>query len=364
MKMKDYYQILGVSRNATLDEIKKAYKKLARKYHPDLNPGDKEAEEKFKEIQEAYSVLSDPKKREQYDRFGFVGDFQQTGAQDFYTGFEGFDFSEFGTSTFKDFFDAFFGRTVRRRGPEKGEDLHYTMNISFEDSIKGLRTRIKLFRKVTCPSCGGYGYSKGKERICPVCGGSGKINLQRGFMKFFTTCSNCQGTGKIPGDPCYYCNGEGLVEKEEIINVRIPPGVDNGSVVRIAGKGNGGLRGGPPGDLFITIQVTPHPFFERKGKNIYCTIPITVTEAALGAKIEVPTLEGEATIKIPPGTSSGQKFRLRGKGVPSLKGDGRGDLFVEVKIVPPPSEDVRVRDLLRELDRITQFNPRENLKVS
>ncbi|MCP2519716.1 molecular chaperone DnaJ [Candidatus Aminicenantes bacterium AC-335-B20] len=362
--MKDYYKILGVSRNATLDEIKKAYKKLARKYHPDLNPGDKEAEERFKEIQEAYSVLSDPKKREQYDRFGFVGDFRQADSQDFYTGFAGFDFSEFGTSTFKDFFDAFFGRTTPKWGPEKGEDLHYTMTISFEDSIKGLRTRIKLFRRDTCPSCGGYGYSKGKEIICPACGGSGKINLQRGFMKFYTTCSNCHGTGKIPGEPCYYCKGGGLIEKEEIVNVRIPPGVDNGSIVRISGKGNGGLRGGPPGDLFITIQVNPHPFFERKGKNIYCTIPITVTEAALGAKIEVPTLEGKATIKIPPGTSSGQKFRLKGRGVPFLKGDGRGDLFVEVKIVPPPSEDVRVRDLLKELDRITNFNPRKNLKVS
>ena len=365
---KDYYKILGVDRKASLAAIKKAYRKLARKCHPDLNPGDKQAEIRFKEIQEAYAVLSDPKKRSQYDQFGFVGNIPPggPGQRTYSSGFEGFDFSNFGTSSFRDFFENIFGQTATasRQQAVRGEDLHYTMRISFMDAIHGLRTRIRLTRMVSCPTCQGKGYlSKGGERVCPVCGGSGHSSLQRGFMKFSTTCPACGGTGGTPGQECTTCHGSGLVQKTEFINVRIPAGVDNGSKVRIAGKGNGGRRGGPPGDLFISIEVDPHPLFKREGANIYIKLPITVPEATLGAKIEVPTLYGRTKIRIPPGTKSGQKFRLKGKGTPMPGRNVKGDQFVQVNIVPPPFNDERIRELMRELQKISNQNPREKMRI-
>jgi molecular chaperone DnaJ len=362
---KDYYQILGIDRKATLAEIKKAYRKLARKYHPDLNPGDKTAEAKFKEIQEAYSVLSDSKKKSQYDQFGFAGD-RPPGAeyQNYTSGFEGFDFSDFGTSSFRDIFENLFDTGARqaRQRAERGEDLLYTMKVGFLDAINGLKTRIKLTRMVVCPACQGKGYIEASgQRNCPACGGSGRSSTQKGFMRFTSTCPLCAGTGTIAGQPCSSCNGEGLVQKTELISVRIPAGVDNGSKVRIPGKGNAGRKGGPSGDLFITIEVDPHPVFKREGSNIYVKIPITVPEATLGAKIDVPTLYGKAMIKVPPGTKSGQKFRIREKGAPLPGRKIRGDQFVEISIVPPAFNDERIRELMRELQRISGQNPREKM---
>lgn len=364
---RDYYEILGVDRKASLADIKKAYRKLARKYHPDLNPGDKAAEARFKEIQEAYGVLSDPKKRAQYDQFGFVGDIPPGGPFEHAStsGFEGFDFSSFGSSPFQDFFENIFGtRTRAARQPQRGEDLHYTMKVGFQDAIEGVRTRIRLTRMVPCSSCGGNGFIRSTaQTACPTCGGSGQSSMQRGFMKFSVTCPACGGTGRSPGVECRTCRGSGLVPNVELIGVRIPAGVDTGSKVRIAGKGNAGRNGGPPGDLFITIEVDAHPFFKREGKNIYVDVPITVPEATLGAKIEVPTLYGKAMIRVPPGTKSGQKFRLRGKGAPVPGKRVRGDQFVRVTIVPPPFNDERIRELMRELQGLSPENPREKLGV-
>ena len=364
---KDYYKILGVDRKTPLTEIKKAYRKLARKYHPDLNPGDKAAEEKFKEIQGAYSVLGDSKKKSQYDQFGFVGDSPPRGGpyQGQTSGFEGFNFSDFGSASFpRDFFDSMFGGSVRQTqmASQKGDDLHYTMKVSFEDAIHGLETRIKLNRRDTCPTCKGCGHiQKGTQDNCPVCGGTGQQAMQRGAMRFSTPCSACGGSGKTRGEECPTCRGQSDTLKNELIKVRIPAGVNTGSKVRIAKKGNGGIMGGPPGDLFITIDAGPHPFFRREGSNIYLKLPITVPEATLGAKIEVPTLYGNTTIKIPPGTKSGQKFRLRDKGAPIIGKKARGDQFVEVSIVPPPFNDERIRDMMRELKKISAQNPREKL---
>ena len=371
---KDYYATLGVSKGASAADIKKAYRKLARKFHPDLNPGDKSAEARFKDIQEAYSVLSDAKKKSQYDQFGFVGDRPPgpgpggPGA----SGFEGFDFSDYGSSTFRDFFENIFGGGMSGTGfgetvsrSERGEDLHYTMKIGFEDAIHGVQTRIRLNRSVSCGACGGSGSVQGKgRRACPKCGGSGRSAVQRGFMKFSGICPACGGTGRSPGEPCAVCGGRGVVPKSELLSVRIPAGVDTGSKVRLAGKGNAGSNGGPAGDLFILIEVGPHRFFRREGASISLKVPVTVPEATLGAKIEVPTLWDRTTIRIPPGTKSGQKFRIKGKGAPLPGRSSRGDQYVEVTIVPPPFEDQRVRELMKELEKVPGQNPRDDLDLS
>ncbi len=365
----DYYKILGVDKKATTSEIKKAYRKLARKYHPDLNPGDKSAEKKFKEIQEAYSILSDSKKRSQYDQFGFVGDIPPGGAQQqaYSSSFQGFNFSDIGSSSFRDFFENIFSGATRQAHPQvsQGDDLHYRMKISFNDAIKGLQTRIQLTRMVTCASCGGRGFNPSSgQGMCSVCKGSGQAQMQRGAMRFATVCQACGGRGVSPGEECSSCRGRGANQKTELINVRIPAGVDTGSKVRIQGKGNAGIGGGPYGDLFISIEVDPHSFFKRQGTNIYVKIPITIAEATLGAKIEVPTLQGQTTIRIPPGTKSGQKFRLRSKGAPQAGKKVFGDQFVEVFIVPPPFDNEKIRELMREIDKISHQNPREKLGVS
>jgi molecular chaperone DnaJ len=364
---KDFYKVLGVDRKASAADIKKAYRKLARKYHPDLNPGDKNAESRFKEIQEAHAVLSDPKKKRQYDQFGTVGDMPGGGAsqQGYSTGgFEGFDFSRMGGASFRDFFDNIFGGQTHqaRRGPTRGDDLLYAMKISFMDAINGVQTRIRLTRMVACDPCKGKGQiHTGGPQVCPTCGGTGQTQVQSGAMRFATACRTCGGSGQSPGQECSTCHGLGLVQKTELIKVRIPAGVDTGSRVRIAGKGNAGEAGGPTGDLFINIEVDPHKFFKRRGHNIEIKVPVTVPEATLGGKIEVPTLYGVATIKIPPGTKSGQKFRLRDKGAPKLGKKNRGDQMVEVYIVPPSFENQRVRELMQELEKLSGENPRAKL---
>jgi len=365
---KDYYKILGVNKSASTTDVKKAYRKLARKYHPDLNPGDKSAENKFKDIQEAYSVLKDPEKRKQYDQFGEVGGQEraQRAYQQDFTGFQGFDFSGFGSSSFQDFFENIFGSSQKqtRMRPEKGEDLLYSMKLGFYDAINGIQTRIKLSRMKECPSCGGTGAIAGTgNQTCRVCGGTGQTTMQKGAMRFQTTCPSCGGSGVMKGKECPQCSGTGQVRKSEFINVKIPAGVNTGSKVRIAGKGNAGKRGGPSGDLFITIEVESHPFFKREGSNIYVKVPVTVPEATLGAKISVPTIKGKSTIKIPPGTKSGQKFRLRGKGVPKIGQKCNGDQFVQITIVPPPFHDEKIRSLMKELQKASEQNPRESLGV-
>jgi molecular chaperone DnaJ len=370
---KDYYQILGVARGAALPDIKKAYRKLARKYHPDLNPGDKTAEARFKEIQEAYSVLSDSKKRAQYDQFGDLGGVPPGAGQGGPggAGFEGFDFSDYGSSTFRDFFENLFGGGGARGaeaaagGPERGEDLQYSMQIGFEDAIRGVETRIRVNRQVACDACGGHGHvSGGRKRPCPSCGGTGRGTVQRGFMRFSGACQDCGGTGQTLGEPCRACGGQGAVQKSDLIAVRIPAGVDNGSKVRVPARGNAGHNGGPPGDLYIIIEVASHAYFRREGATISVKVPISVSEATLGAKIEVPTLWGKTTIRIPPGTKSGQKFRIRGQGAPLAGRKDRGDEYAEVFIVPPPFDNERIREMMRELDKISGPNPRETMGMN
>lgn len=382
---KDYYATLGVDRRAKVDQIRKAYRRLARKHHPDLNPGNKAAEERFKEISEAYEVLGDEKKRQIYDQYGFYSDnippggYGSPGTTDAGVpgfDFSGFDFSDFGPeaekrggfgASFRDLFSQFFSRgsehEPEREGPERGDDIEHRMHLSFWDAIRGTQVRITVARAEACETCRGTGAAAGAPVTCTACGGSGKATRQAGVMRFSLTCPQCGGSGR-QRRRCAACAGAGHVRKPETFDVRIPPGVDTGSRVRVPGKGNAGRNGGPAGDLFIVTEVEPHPLFERKGDNLYVKVPITVTEAALGAKVEVSTLDGPSTIKIPPGTQSGQKLRLRGRGAPSLRGNVRGDQFVEVQVVVPRVADERSKEILRELARLNPEDPRRDLKKS
>lgn len=374
MAKKDYYEVLGLKRGASENEIKKAYRKLARKYHPDVNPGDKKAEERFKEISGAYDVLSDTEKRKKYDLYGhqsfqsgfdpFTSYQKGRGSQGF--DFQGANFDSFGRGFegFGDIFSDLFGQRQKgnHRIPTKGADIQYSMEISFEDAIRGLSTDITLQKTSTCDQCNGSGASHGSQsQICPECRGSGQKKAGRGPFSFSQACSRCNGSGSWNPNPCKKCSGAGVIPKTEKIGIKIPQGVDTGSKVRVAGKGESGKYGGPPGDLYIITKVRTHHVFERKGDNIYSVIPITVTEAALGGQITVPTVDGSVTMKIPEGTQSGQVFRLAKKGVPKLKENGRGDQFVEVKIVVPKNLDERSKQLLRDFERLNYYNPRSNL---
>lgn len=369
---KDYYEVLGVSRGSDIKEIKKAYRKLARKYHPDVNPGDKESERKFKEIGEAYEVLSDPKKKDMYDRLGSAAFEQQTGAgpgpgayggpEGPGGGFGGFRPEDFGYGPgggYEDILGDIFGARQAARGPMKGQDIQYSMEIGFEDALFGVETGISLQREVTCPSCHGSGQNPGSTpTTCPQCKGTGSLKSGRSFFTMTQACPRCGGTGRVNVDPCRACLGRGTMPKTETLTVKIPAGVDNGSRVRLAGKGGPGINGGPPGDLYIITKVRPHSFFERRGDNLYCEVPVTVTEAALGAKIDVPTKDGLVTMTIPPGTQSGQEFRLRGKGVPHLGGSGAGDQYVKVKVVVPTNLTDHARQMLKDLERTSPQDPR------
>ena len=381
----EYYETLGVDRKASTDDIRKAYRKLARKYHPDLNPGDKSAEERFKNVQEAYDVLSDPKKRPMYDQFGFYSENGYPGAGAGPTGagpqpgmdFSGFDFTDYFNSGaggggrtrtetgggFRDIFSQFFGGkggTREQAEPEKGGDLEYVMDIDFWQAIKGAQVRLNITRYEICETCHGSGSTGQGEVTCPQCKGTGNVTQMAGAMKFSLTCPRCGGAGKLR-NACPTCGGDGRVAKTEAVDVRIPPGARTGSRLRVPGKGNAGTMGAPAGDLYITTKVAEHPFFRREGDNIEIRVPITVWEAGLGAKIEVPTLDGRTLLKIPQGTRNGQKFRMRDKGVENSRTGSRGDQIVDVAIEAPDPRDERTRELLRELAKLHPDDPRAKM---
>ena len=378
----DYYQVLGVSRGAKEDEIRKSYRKLARKYHPDLNPGDKASEERFKKVQEAYDVLSDAKKRQVYDQYGFYSDNIPPGGpgpgaggqHEPGMGFGGFDFSDFmnqaggagaagGAGNFRDIFSHIFsgrGREQRATAPEKGSDLEYGLNIDFWESIRGTQVRLNIVRQDVCETCNGSGSVGGATTVCPECDGTGQVTQMAGAMKFSLTCPRCDGKGRLR-NVCPTCHGDGRLSKPDVVEVRIPPGAQAGSRLRVAGKGNAGRNGGPAGDLYITVRVEQHPFFNREGDDIHIQVPITVSEAGLGAKIEVPTIDGRALLKVPQGTQNGQKFRLREKGVMNTRKNQRGDEIVEVAVQSPKVQDEKVKELLRELAQADKEDPRAGI---
>ena len=399
---KDYDGILGVKKTATPEDIRKAFRKLARKYHPDVNPGDKKAEERFKEISEANDILSDEKKRKVFDQFGFYSDQidpataeaaarggygpaaaggRTTGRQEVPFDFGGFDFSDFSSNAhtgsgatthtetggsgwggFRDIFSGIFSQGGRERqsGPEAGTDLEYQVSVDFWTAIRGGVTRLQIQRQEICPTCKGKATTGGAQ-TCPECNGTGQVTQMGGRMKFNIQCPRCGGSGKAQS-ACPTCHGEGTVTRTEQIEFRIKAGTREGQRIRLAGKGNAGVNGGAPGDLYLIIKTGTHPVFSRQGDDVYVTIPVTVTEAAMGSKIDVPTIDGRAQLKIPPGTQSGQKLRMRERGVPSSTRDGkRGDQIVTVEIVVPKVQDERSKDILRELAKLNPEDPRESI---
>lgn len=343
MPKRDYYEVLGVSRNADENELKKAYRQLALQCHPDRNPGDKKAEERFKEISEAYAVLSDPDKRAQYDRFGTVGG-------------PGFDVSDLGFGTiFDDLFEGFFGgggRTGRRTRARRGEDLQYDLQIGLEEAARGLETKIQIPRFEPCETCQGSGLEPGTSReTCPTCRGQGQVRFTQGFLTVARTCSDCGGAGEVARHPCRKCRGEGRQRREHLLEIKIPAGIKDGDQLRIAGEGEAGTHGGPAGDLYVVIRLRPHPFFTRHGDDLLCELPLTFPQAALGAEVEVPVLGGRATLKVPPGTQPGAILRLKGKGMPSLRGRHHGDACYQVVLEVPTRLTARERQLLEEYQR-------------
>jgi molecular chaperone DnaJ len=383
---KDYYATLGVKKTATPEEIRKAFRKAARKYHPDVNPNDKRAEEKFKEISEANDILSDEKKRKIYDQVGFYSDQidpaqaeayarQQAGGGRSPVDFDGFDFSGFtggggvhtgtGSSSwgsFKDIFSGIFSgaQPQQPHGPQPGTDLEYQATVDFWTAIRGGQTRIQIHRQETCPTCHGQAVTGGPMQ-CPECNGTGQVTQMGGRMKFNIPCPRCNGTGRTT-NACATCHGEGTVSRTETVDFRIKAGTRDGQRIRLQGKGNAGVNGGPAGDLFLIVRTGTHPVFNRAGDDIQVTVPVTVAEASLGAKVDVPTIDGRAQLKIPPGTQSGQKLRMRERGVESAQHPGqRGDQIVTVDVVVPMLQDERSREIMRELARLNPQDPRVKL---
>ena len=372
---RDFYEVLGVSKDASTDDIKKAYRKLARKYHPDLNKDNPEAAEKFKECSEAYSVLSDDQKRAQYDQFGMAA-FENGGAGGAggFGGFEGF--GGFGAGGFgngmEDIFDMFFGGAGGRRGsqadkgPQRGSDLRFDLNLTFEEAAFGVEKEISLYRDETCEHCHGNCAEPGsKVETCPDCHGTGQIrvvqNTVLGQMQTVRPCPKCHGEGKIISDLCHECRGTGTVKKQKNLKVKVPAGVADGSRLRVANEGAAGPKGGPNGDLYVYLFVKPHKFFERDGNDVYCEVPINIVQASLGAEVEVPTLDGKVVMKVPEGTQPGRVMRLRGKGIPHLRGTGRGDQLVRIKVVVPTKLTERQKAVLRNFADVAKdnINPEE-----
>lgn len=346
----DYYALLGVKRGATEADIKRAYRRLARRYHPDINPGDRTAEARFRQIQQAYETLIDPERRARYD----AG--QEIPRETVRSGFEGFDFSARGvdhSATFGDLFAEVLSERGARRAPaERGADLHQELQLAFEEALAGVQRTVTVTRRETCRGCAGSGLTRTSPGPCPACQGTGSVRSVRGHMVFTRSCTACSGSGQQRPRPCEVCGGTGQETRTEAVTVRIPPGIADGERVRVSGKGNAGLRGGPAGDLYLTVYVAAHPLFRREGDDLHMVVPIAIHEAALGARIDVPTPDGWAKLRVPPGTQSGQRFRLRERGATSTRDGRRGDLVVEVRLMLPRVLDERSKELLREFGRI------------
>lgn len=356
MAKRDYYEVLGVSKNATEDELKKAYRRLAMKHHPDRNAGDDSAEEKFKEAKEAFDVLSDSRKRSAYDQFGHAGVDPSAGAG---TGHAG----GFGGAGFGDIFDSVFGDIFGQGGGGhaggarvyRGADLRYDLELNLEEAVSGSTIKIRVPKMVGCKSCNGTGAKKGsKPANCPTCNGLGQVRMQQGFFSIQQTCPQCRGQGKIIKDPCSDCRGQGRVRDNKTISVKVPPGVDSGDRIRLSGEGEAGENGGPSGDLYVHIMVREHPIFTRDGSDLYCDIPISFATAALGGELEVPTLAGKVKLKIPAETQSGKLFRLRGKGVRTIRSATKGDLMCRAMVETPVNLSRRQKELLEELESTMQ----------
>ena len=342
MSKRDYYEVLGVSKGADEREVKKAYRRVAMKFHPDRNPGDAEAEASFKEASEAYEILSDAEKRSAYDQYGHAGVDPSMGGG----GFGGGNFSDI----FGDVFGDIFGGGRGRSGPQRGSDLRYTLDISLEDAVKGATVEIRVPSLNACDTCDGSGASPGSSpTTCGTCGGAGQVRMQQGLFQVQQTCPTCRGRGKSISDPCTSCHGQGRVETTKTLSVKVPPGVDTGDRIRLSGEGEAGPEGGPSGDLFVQMSVRQHAIFERDGKNLYCEVPITFADAALGGELDVPTLDGRVKLKIPAETQTGKLFRLRGKGVKPVRGGSVGDLLCRVDMETPVNLSSQQKQLLEEL---------------
>jgi len=352
MAKRDYYEILGVERGVDEKEIKKAYRRVAMKFHPDRNPGDKESEEKFKEANEAYEVLSDAQKRGAYDQFGHAGVDPSAGGGGF-GGNGGASFSDI----FGDVFGDIFGGQRARGGPQRGSDLRYTLELELEEAVRGTEVKIKVPTLASCDECNGSGAKKGSSPVtCTTCGGAGQVRMQQGFFSVQQTCPSCRGKGRTISDPCTKCRGRGRLEETKTLSVKVPPGVDTGDRIRLAGEGEAGPDGGPTGDLYVQINVKAHSIFERDGKHLYCEVPISFVDAALGGELDVPTLDGRVKLKIPAETQTGKLFRLRGKGVTPVRGGGAGDLLCRTVVETPVNLNEKQRDLLRQFQSSLETN--------